>query len=1110
MVSVLFADLVGFTAIAEPRDPEEVREILSTYFDRMRAAVERHGGVVEKFIGDAVMAVWGAPVAHEDDAERAVRAGLAMVDGVAQMNGELDLAPGTLALRVGVLTGEAAVTIGAQAQGMVAGDLVNTASRLQSAAPPGSVLVGEATRRATEAAISYRAGDELQLKGKTAPVPAWVAERVVAARRGHRRIETLDPPFVGRDGDLRLVRDLFHGAAEQRRTHLVEVSGIAGIGKSRLSWEFEKYADGLAETVLWHRGRCLAYGEGVTYWALAEMVRMRAGIAEEEPDGPALEKLRAELAARIPEPDVRAWVERPLAHLVGLEAGPAPAADELFAAWRLFFERLAAASPVVMVFEDLQWADPNLLDFIDHLLEWSRSHPLFILALTRPELAERRPSWTAGKHNATSLHLEPLVDRAMDELIAGLVPGIPDDLGRRIRERAEGVPLYAVETVRMLLDRGAISRDGDGYRLRGPVEQLDVPETLHALIAARLDGLEPRERQVLADASVLGKTFTERALRALTGLDGSGLDPILRSLMDKELLFVQSDPRSPERGQYGFLQALVREITYGTLARRDRKARHLAAAEYLETDRLTEEEEIVEVVASHYLEAYAADPNASDAEEIRSKARGLLVRAGDRAASLAAPAQAVAHFERALELADDPLEQASLLEKAGDSAAAAGDLDRAETLLDRSAERYEAGGRPSDAARVSARLAEVLWDRGRIEEGLPRMERSFAVLSEEEPDEAFAWLAAQIGRFHFFMGEMDVAMERLEVALAIAERLYLPVVLSHALNTKSLVLNVRGRPEEARALLRHALTVAQDVGDSQAIMRAYYNLYLEPLDEVLDHARRGLDMARRLGHRQWELNFLGRLVGCHWLRGEWSEAAAVAEPLLDPANWQAGSFAISRVLPSLVHLHLNRGERETAERLLEIRREAASSAGLLERADYLTALAMATRTAGDLETARRAREEIVPILGRMGIYHETTREAAAEAVEICIASGELDLARELLHRFRAVVSPPNYLRPHLARLEAKLAAAAGERDEVEERFERAVGMLREAESRFVLAVALLDFGDWLVGEGRAEEAGPMLAEAREIFEQLAARPWLERVSASFGQAVTATQAAARG
>src|SRR5919201_4164626 len=280
LVSVLFADLVGFTAASEARDAEETRELLSRYFDTCRRLIELYGGTVEKFIGDAVTAVWGTPTATEDDAERAVRAALDLVAAVSALGDEVGFSE--LRARAGVLTGEAAVTIGAEGQGMVAGDLVNTASRIQSVAPPGAVYVGEVTRRATEGGIAYEDSGSHELKGKAEAVPLWRAVRVVGGIGGSLRTEGLEAPFVGRDREMRLIKEMFHASSEEKKAHLVSVMGIAGIGKSRLGWEFFKYLDGLADLFFWHRGRCLAYGEGVTYWALAEMVRMRAGIAEGE------------------------------------------------------------------------------------------------------------------------------------------------------------------------------------------------------------------------------------------------------------------------------------------------------------------------------------------------------------------------------------------------------------------------------------------------------------------------------------------------------------------------------------------------------------------------------------------------------------------------------------------------------------------------------------------------------------------------------------------------------------------------------------------------------------------------------------------------------------
>jgi class 3 adenylate cyclase len=393
LVSVLFVDLVGFTPFAAGRDAEEVRELLTRYFELATDVVGRYGGTIEKFIGDAVMAVWGAPVAREDDAERAVRAALELVGAVSALGEEIQA-------RAGVLTGEAAVTVGLMNQGMVAGDLVNTASRLQSAAAPGTVLVGEATQRAASAAIAFEPAGEQTLKGKHAPVPAWRALRVVAERGGRNRSDALEAPFVGRDDELRLLKDLFHATSRERKPRLVSVMGPAGIGKTRLSWEFKRYLDGLVEPVWWHAGGSPAYGEGVTFWALGEMVRSRAGLSERDDETRTRERVAAVVREHVPQEEAR-WIEGALLALLGVGDGAPIDSDQLFAAWRLFFESLAATAPVVLVFEDTHHADGGLLDFIDHVLEWSRSFPITIITLARPELLERRPDWGGGKRAFT-------------------------------------------------------------------------------------------------------------------------------------------------------------------------------------------------------------------------------------------------------------------------------------------------------------------------------------------------------------------------------------------------------------------------------------------------------------------------------------------------------------------------------------------------------------------------------------------------------------------------------------------------------------------------------------------------------------------------------------
>jgi class 3 adenylate cyclase len=391
--SVLFCDLVGFTPLSESRDPEAVRELLSEYFTTARTVIGRYGGVVEKFIGDAVMAVWGTPRATEGDAERAARAGLDLVAAVTALGGTAG-APG-LAARAGIVTGEVAVTLGAAGEGMVAGDVVNTAARVQAAAEPGQVLVDGATQRLAGRAVGFADAGEHAVKGKAEPLRLWQATRVLAGIGGSQRIDGLEAPLTGRDAELRTIRDLFHASTERKVPRLVLVSGPTGVGKSRLGWEFWKYLDGLAETVWWHRGRCLAYGDGVAFWALAEIVRQRLGIAEDDSAGTAAAKLAGGLDKLVSDPGERAYIGARLGRLLGVAAdgddGAPLAREELFAGWRLFFERLAAQRPVVMLVEDAQYADAGLLDFLGQLIDWSRDLPVYLLVLARPELPRGWP-----------------------------------------------------------------------------------------------------------------------------------------------------------------------------------------------------------------------------------------------------------------------------------------------------------------------------------------------------------------------------------------------------------------------------------------------------------------------------------------------------------------------------------------------------------------------------------------------------------------------------------------------------------------------------------------------------------------------------------------------
>ncbi|MFI5199510.1 MAG: ATP-binding protein, partial [Candidatus Limnocylindrales bacterium] len=834
-----------------------------------------YGGTVEKFIGDAVMAVWGAPTAHEDDAERAVRAALDLVDAVKA------LGPGIQA-RAGVLTGEAAITIGATNEGMVAGDLVNTASRLQSVAQPGAVLVGEATQRAASKAIAFEEAGEQILKGKTSPVPAWRALRVVGERGGRNRAETLEAPFVGRDDELRQLKDLFHSTSRDSRARLVSVIGPAGIGKTRLAWEFIKYIDGLVEKVWYHDGRSPAYGEGISFWALGEMVRERCGLRETDDPATTRAKVAETLAVHVVDEGERRWIEPGLLVLLGIETSNA-GAEQLFAAWRTFFERLAATAPVVMVFEDFHFADAGLIDFVDHVLEWSRNVPIYVVTLSRPELLEKRPNWGAAKRNFTSLYLEPLPESAMRELLAGLVPGLPAAAVKAIVERADGMPLYAVETVRMLLAEGRLALEDGIYRPVGDLASLAVPETLTALIASRLDGLPVDDRTLVSDAAVLGQSFTLAGLSAVSGVAEADLEPRLRGLVRRELLTLESDTRSPEHGQYAFVQALIREVAYNTLARKDRKSRHLAAARFFES---LGSDEIAGGLAGHYLAAYASAPEGAEADALAGQARIALKAAAARAIALGSDDQAVTFLTQALTVTTDPSETAELLERAGEIASSAARHDDAEAFLVRATQLDRERGDRIATARAIAALGKILLTARRTAQAVELLEPAVAEFADLGDDPALVALHSQLARACMLAGDSRQAIEMADRALEVAEHADLDALVADTLVTKGSALGDVGRLKEGIGIIETGERLARAAGNVSTLLRAINNrsIYLGEIDPIANFEAQtdGLALARRLGLRHWVFGFSVGVGYTGFRLGEWEPAEAVmAQALAD-------------------------------------------------------------------------------------------------------------------------------------------------------------------------------------------------------------------------------------
>jgi class 3 adenylate cyclase/tetratricopeptide (TPR) repeat protein len=1076
-VSVLFADLVGFTPFAEEQDAEDVRATLTRYFDLASEVIGRYGGAVEKFIGDAVMAVWGAPIAHEDDAERSVRAAIELVDAVSTLGSGLQA-------RAGVLTGEAAVTLGAENQGMVAGDLVNTASRLQSAAAPGTILVGETTVRATDRAIVFEPAGEQALKGKALPFPAWRAIRVVAERGGRNRSDTLEARFVGRDDDLRLLKELYHATGREKRARLVSVIGPAGIGKSRLAWEFLKYLDGLVENVWFHDGRSPAYGDGISFWALGEMVRRRAGLLETDDEATTRARIAATLEQHVTDLEERRWIEPALLALLGFETGIG--SEQLFGAWRTFFERLAGTAPVVMVFEDFHFADPGMVDFVDHLLEWSRSSPIFMLTLARPEFLERRPGWSTGKRNFVSVHLEPLAEAAMRELLSDLVPGLPEAAVASIVGRADGVPLYAVETVRMLLADGKLARNGEIYVPTDDLARLPVPTTLSALIASRLDALTPPERALVQDAAVLGQSFTVEALAAVSGNDETDLDPPLQSLVGHEVLRVEADVRSPGRGQFAFVQALIREVAYNTLAKADRKTRHLAAARYFEA---LGSEELSGALAGHYLGARTNAPEGREADALARQARIALRAAAERAVRLGSHEQALTFLEQALTLTSDPAERAAMLLQAGRSAMHALRSAMAEHFLDAARTQYLELGDSDGAARATAFLGSTLLSRGGVAEAIAVLEPAAAVIDDVgrdvAPSRGQITLMNSVARA-YAMGDRPLqTLEWTERLLPVAERLDLVEEIANGWLGRMRVLSERGR--EARVLVSAALQLAteHDLPDVETRARTILTFLLVRDDpEVgLAEARTGLERAQRLGSRLYALSMVGNGVDCAFRIGEWDWSISTLREWLETDLSPSARLELGS---DLVRFLACRGQ-DTKPLVAELAPLLAQVTDAQYAAYHWLGEAWRSVAASDLAAAEQSVERALaaspifpaaglPLAGRIALWRGD-RSAAQSALAGLEKTGYRGKAVDL----------------DRATMAAGIAALDGEQQTAIGGYTEALEGWRAANLRWEEALCGLDMAILV----RHQSDVRLVADrSRAIFADLGAAPFLDRIEAA--------------
>jgi class 3 adenylate cyclase len=935
VVTVLFADLAGFTARAESMDPEDVAALLDPYHAHLKAELEKRGGTVEKFIGDAVMAIFGAPVAHEDDAERAVRAALAIRDWAERESVEL---------RVGINTGEALVTLGArplEGQGMAAGDVVNTAARLQSAAPLGGVLVGEQTFRATERAIEYAEAEPVKAKGKAQPIPVW---RPVTARARVTVERVHGVALVGRRREVDLLAGALDRARQERSPELVTLIGVPGIGKSRLVLELFDRIEQEPEITFWRHGRCLPYGDGITFWALGEMVKAQAGILEGDGEEEAGRKLREQ----VDDP----WLEghlRPLVGLSGAPQGGGERREEAFTAWRHFFEGLAEQRPLVLVFEDIHWADDNLLDFLDHLVDWTSSVPLLVVCTARPELLTRRPSWGGGKPNALTISLTPLSDDDTARLLAELLERsvLPAETQTELLARAGGNPLYAEEYARMLRERGRIEQ---------------VPESIQGMIAARLDLLQPEQKSLVQDASVIGKTFWLGALERLTGRAPSEIERLLHSLERAE--FVRRERTASVAGEleYSFRHLLVRDVAYGEIPRAERAERHRLAAEWI--GGLARPEDHAEMVAYHYLQALELGEAAGiDVGAFAEPAGAALADSGDRAFGLNAFDAAARHYRAALDLLPvGDTRRGRLLVRLGESHFLLGETDI--PLLEQGVEELLAVGDIERAADAERTISEQAWLAGDRDVAFEHADRALGLVEAASQSPAKAHALGHASRLRMLSSDYEESLRFGREALAMAEELGLDDLRAAVLNNVG-VARVALGDEEGIADLERAVEAARKTADGFELSRAKGNLAaqlwgqgsLSEADRLWDESHADASQYGQMGFARW---FRAIKVDKHYELGRWDESLSQADAFIAEIESGSPHYLASQVYLARALVHLGRGEDSTvlsdAQKALDAGRRAKDPQIL-----YLT-LASAAHIhcqLGDVETAKALAEEFL-------------------------------------------------------------------------------------------------------------------------------------------------------
>jgi class 3 adenylate cyclase/tetratricopeptide (TPR) repeat protein len=1093
IVSVLFCDLVGFTAASEHQDPEDVRARIRPYHARLRAEIERYGGTVEKFVGDAVMAVCGAPVAHEDDAERAVRAGLRILEAITELN-EADPGLG-LQVRIGINTGEAVVAVGARAErgeGLVTGDVVNTAARIQTVAPVNSVAVSEQTYRTTSHVFEYEPLAPVSVKGKGKALLLWQAT-AVRDRFGRDSTRGYQTPFVGRELEKPLLIGTFERAAQQRSVQLVTIVGEPGVGKSRLAAELFAYVDAKPELITWRQGRCLPYGEGITFWALGEIVKAQAGILESDSADVAAAKLETAVSPEEPE---RQWLLQRLAPLVGVEAASPAERQELFTAWRRFLESLASARPSVLVFDDLHWADEALLAFLEYLAEWSQGVPLLVLCTARPELYERRPGWGAGQRNAHTINLSPLSDQETAELVSHLITSsvLSAELQQAILERAGGNPLYAEEFVRLLADRG-LEPSGEA------LDESDLPESVQALIAARLDTLSPERKSLLQDAAVVGKVFWLGALAEISGREPADLELVLHDLARKELVRPARTSSMEGESEYSFWHLLVRDVSYSQIARAERTRRHRAAAAWLERQAGARVEDLAEVLSHHYLQALElaeAAGESKQAEELAPPARRFLALAGERALGLDT-AQAEARFARALELTPlDHPDRPNLLVSWADAAFQAGRPRDAAHALDEALgslrARHETEA-TAEALQLRSRVAQRLGEGRQIALAAEAVE----LLEQQSPGPALVGAYAQLANTQHVGGAYTEAITAAERAMTLAEELGLPVparALGYRGFSRVYTEGHDGFAEMEQAL---ALLIERGAGREAAILQNNLGVARYPLQgpaASLASFQAGIAFCQERGLGESAAQLEANCPGLLTELGRPKEALERAARLAVTLEASGDTHSLSEVRAVELATRTARDEpKSTGE--VEWLVETARTVGAAD----VYALALSNAAAALVAEAPAEASNLLAELEQVAGARDSpyfARELAA-IVRTAYAAGDAALAERLARGLE-----PRYLLDEHAvcAVRAQLAEHAGDHDNAATLYAEAAARWQGFGNVPERAYALLGRGRCLLTADPAAAQQPLL-EARELFGAIGYKPALAETEELLAQTAAA-------